>query len=324
MTHYITTDGPREISNALAVCIENLAESLLGAPSQVAGHEWRYRRKGSLSVAIRGDKRGRFFDHERGEGGDALELVRQVNGGTVADAMRWARDWLGLDSLSRPLHVPTASSTAKPETSSRDDAERIERALAIWSETVPLLGTVAEAYLRHRRIAPPDDVADLRFHPSCPAGEGRRLPAMVALMRDVQSNEPRAIHRTFLMPDGTGKDPAGKKMLGRAAGTVIKLCDDADVTLGLGLAEGIENALSLWAYGWWPVWAAGSAGAIRTFPVLDGIETLTIFSDADDGGVGIEAARSCAIRWQAAGGSVQVHKPPAGADWNDIVRKAAA
>lgn len=321
MTHYITTDGPREISNALAAQIEALAESLLGKPTQRAGHELRYRRKGSMSVAVRGDKRGRFFDHERGEGGDALELVRQVNGGTVSDAMRWARNWLGLDPSSRPA-APITQET--PDLSATDDAERIERALAVWSETVPLFGTAAEAYLRHRRIAPPDDVADLRFHPSCPASEGRRLPAMVALMRDVQSNEPRAIHRTFLKPDGTGKDPAGKKMLGRAAGAVIKLCDDADVTLGLGLAEGIENALSLWAYGWWPVWAAGSAGAIRTFPVLDGIETLSIFSDADDGGVGIEAARSCAIRWQAAGRCVEIHKPPAGADWNDIARRVAA
>lgn len=320
MNQYISNDGPREISSALAANIEALAASLLGNPTQRAGHELRYRRKGSLSVVVRGDKRGRFFDHERGEGGDALELVRQVNGGTVGDAMRWARDWLGLDPSIRPVAPAIEPAADLPV----DDTERVERALAIWAETVPLIGTAAESYLRNRRIAPPDDVADLRFHPKCPAGEGQRLPAMVALMRDIKTNEPRGIHRTFLKPDGTGKHEAGKKMLGRAAGTVIKLCDDADVTLGLGLAEGIENALSLWAYGWWPVWAAGSAGAIRTFPVLDGIETLTIFSDADDAGVGIEAARSCAMRWQAAGRSVEIHKPPAGADWNDIVRKAAA
>ena len=322
MTHYISTDGPRVISTALAAQIEALAESLLGKPTQRLGNELRYRRKGSLSVAVRGDKRGRFYDHERGEGGDALELVRQVNGGTVSDAMRWARDWLGLDPCTRPAAAPTTQDAREPST--QDEADRIERALAIWGETVPLFGTVAEEYLRGRRIAPPESVTDLRFHPSCPAGEGRRLPAMVALMRDIQSNEPRAIHRTFLKPDGTGKDEAGKKMMGRAAGTVIKLCDDADITLGLGLAEGIENSLSLWTYGWWPVWAAGSAGAIRTFPVLDGIETLTIFSDADDRGVGVEAARSCAIRWQEAGRSVEIHNPPAGADWNDIIQRVAA
>jgi hypothetical protein len=314
----------RDISHMLAERIDSLALCIWGKPTYSSPSEWRYGRRGSLSIVIRGDKRGQFFNHERGEGGDALELVRRVNGGSISDAMRWAASWLGRDPASRSVQSPAASRTSNPETSKPDDAERIERALAIWSETVPLFGTAAEAYLRHRHIAPPDDVTDLRFHPRCPASEDRRLPAMVALMRDVQSNEPRAIHRTFLKPDGTGKDPAGKKMLGRAAGTVIKLCDDADVTLGLGLAEGIENALSLWAYGWWPVWAAGSAGAIRTFPVLDGIEELTIFSDADDGGVGIEAARSCAIRWQASAKSVAIHKPPVGADWNDLARSVAA
>jgi putative DNA primase/helicase len=325
MTHYISTDGPRVISTALAAQIEALAESLLGKPTQRLGNELRYRRKGSLSVAVRGDKRGSFYDHERGEGGDALELVRQVNGGTVSDAMRWARDWLGVDPCTRPAAAPTTQDAR--EVSTQDEAGRIERALAIWGETVPLFGTAAEEYLRGRRIAPSEIVTDLRFHPNCPAGPGKRSPAMVALLRDVITNEPCGIHRTILRPDGSNRDEAGNKlpkmMLGRAKGAVIKLCDDAEITLGLGLAEGIENALTLAAYGWWQVWAASDKDHVATFPVLAGIEALTIFADnkkSDD----LDAARKCAIRWQEAGRSVEIHSPPAGADWNDIVQRVAA
>ena len=314
---------PANIAAALAEQIESLADSLLGKPTYRAGHELRFRRKGSLAVAFRGIKRGRFYDHELGEGGDSLELVRQINGGTVSDAMRWARDWLGMAPSFRPA-ASSATIKTPPNLTTPDEAWRIKSALVIWRETIPMRGTIAEIYLRQRRIAPLEGVPDLRFHPSCPAGEGRRLPAMVAMMRDVQSNEPRAIHRTFLKPDGTGKDDAGKKMLGRAAGTVIKISSDAHVTLGLGLAEGIETAMSLMAYGWSPVWAAGSAGAIKTFPVLDGVETLSIFADSDDGGVGLESARSCATRWQASGRSVEIHRPPNGSDWNQIVQRVAA
>jgi len=50
---------------------------------------------------------------------------------------------------------------------------------------------------------------------------------------------------------------------------------------------------------WRPVWTLGSAGAIRTFPVLPGIESLTIFADADDAGE--RAASECAARWRESG-----------------------
>jgi hypothetical protein len=80
-----------------------------------------------------------------------------------------------------------------------------------------------------------DDVrqADaLRFHPACPFrlkdGSTVKLPAMVAVMVDIVTNEPCGIHRTALKPDGSGKAemPDGsspKKMLGRAKGAVMKL-----------------------------------------------------------------------------------------------------
>jgi putative DNA primase/helicase len=110
-------------------------------------------------------------------------------------------------------------------------------------------------------------------------------------------------------------------MLG--GGGVIRLAPDEDVTIGLGVTEGIENALTIMNRGWSPVWAAGSAGAISTFPVLAGIESLTIFADADENGAGIKAARACGTMWAAAGRQVDVHYPPAGTDGNDVSRRAA-
>jgi hypothetical protein len=177
-----------------------------------------------------------------------------------------------------------------------------------------------ERYLASRGLSLPLD-APLRFHPACPRNK-ERLPAMIALMTDPATGEPVGVHRTFLRPDGSGKaDGQAKMMLGGAG--VIRLVPDDEVTIGLGLAEGIETALAVMqGAGWRPVWACGSAGAIATFPILGGIECLTIFADADENGVGANAAQACATRWSDAGREVAVHTPAAG-DWADVFRSAA-
>jgi hypothetical protein len=81
------------------------------------------------------------------------------------------------------------------------------------------------------------------------------------------------------------------------------LFPDAEVTLGLAIGEGIETCLTA-TYGFTPVWAALDANNVEIFPVLDGIECLTLLADADV--AGINAAEKCADRWIAAGREVRV------------------
>jgi hypothetical protein len=94
-------------------------------------------------------------------------------------------------------------------------------------------------------------------------------------------------------------------MLGRQG--VIRLSPDDDVTLGLGICEGIEDGLAILFSGWRPIWVATSAGAIAKFPVLPAIESLTIFADAD--AAGTSAAHTCALTWGSAGREVVVEDP---------------
>ncbi|WP_394891094.1 toprim domain-containing protein [Mesorhizobium sp. AaZ16] len=207
-------------------------------------------------------------------------------------------------------------STAALLADALDEARRTERALGFWREAVPIEGTLAAAYLANRGLAYSGTA--LRFHASCPFRQERH-PAMLGLMVDIVTNVPRGIHRTALLPDGTGKAAPGKMMLGVAAGACVKLTDDADVAEGLGIAEGIETAL---ATGYAPVWACLSAGTMRDFPVLGGIEALTIFADSDR--TGIEAANDCGRRWHEAGREVTIAEPiEPGADFADLVKEAA-
>ena len=171
--------------------------------------------------------------------------------------------------------------------------------MRIWKQTVALAGTLAErTYLSNRKLKLPSYVEDVRFHPSCPFGK-ERLPCMVALYRDIVSNEPRAIHRTALMSDGHKID---RKALGPKGGCAIKLTPDAEVSTGLTIAEGIETALAGMALAFCPAWALGDAGSIERFPVLSGIECLTILADNDP--TGQNAAIECSSRWTAEGREV--------------------
>ena len=52
----------------------------------------------------------------------------------------------------------------------------------------------------------------------------------------------------------------------------------------MGIAEGIETALSAHLIFKMPVWAALSAGGIRDFPVITGITFLRILADHDAAG----------------------------------------
>jgi hypothetical protein len=121
---------------------------------------------------------------------------------------------------------------------------------------------------------------------------------MIALMRDVHTDDPKCIQRTRLTLDGKKAD---RQMLGPAKGAAIKIDPDVDVTHGLNVGEGLETTLSGRAMGFAPAWALGSAGAIAKFPVLYGIGALRIFGERDESGANKRACLECADRWRAAG-----------------------
>ena len=193
----------------------------------------------------------------------------------------------------------------------------------LWSEAVNARGTLAEKYLTSRQLALPDRHNEvLRFHPSCPFGKGVRLPCMVALYRDIKTNEPKAIHRTALAPDGKKTD---RKVLGPKAGCAIKLDSDEGVSEGLTIAEGLETALAGMALNFRPAWALGDAGEMAKFPVLSGVGSLTILVDRDPNGTGQAAALECSRRWTSAGREVfRVIPTTIGTDIADIVSGRAA
>jgi hypothetical protein len=112
-------------------------------------------------------------------------------------------------------------------------------------------------------------------------------------------------------------------MLGRVRGAAIKLDADENVATGLHVGEGVETCLAARLAGFHPVWALGSASAIAAFPVLSGIEAVTVLGEVGDGGANHRSARACAARWIEAAREAFVVEPQVGSDLNDLWREVA-
>ena len=192
----------------------------------------------------------------------------------------------------------------------------------LWRSTRALSGT-ALAYLKHRYCRNPLPGSHLRWIPDLKHPSGHVGPALVALVTDAVTCKPITLHRTWITRSGkAGVDPPRLLLRGhRKQGGVIRLWPDDEVTLGLGIAEGIETALSLaWAHA--PAWACIDAGNLSSFPVLEGIESLVIAADHDS--AGLDAAEACARRWHRAARDCVLWVPKAlNADMNEVVSNAA-
>jgi putative DNA primase/helicase len=234
--------------------------------------------------------------------GDSFDVCQRY----VAD--RFGLDpngWKATDRESRPQPRPQA--IAKHD----DNVERTAAALRLWSEGVDPVGTPVETYLRSRRLELDVDGEVQRWHPG--------ILAMVALFRNIATNEPQAISRTFLDREGRKLE---RKFLGPVGGAAIKLDVDEEVLSGLHIAEGVETAMAGRLLGLKPCWALGSKGAIASFPILSGVECLTILAEPD----AEKETQSCASRWHSPGREVLITRAVGGGakDANDIIMAVRA
>jgi putative DNA primase/helicase len=150
---------------------------------------------------------------------------------------------------------------------------------------------------------------------------------MVCLVRNIVTNEPQAIHRTALTPDGQAVKRNGKTFrmsLGEISGGSIKVDPDEHVTQGLCIGEGVETCLAGRQMGLRLVWSVVSTAGIAKFPILPGLEGLHILRESDANLASPKAGEDCAFRWRAAGREVIFADPGLGSDLADEVRGAAA
>jgi hypothetical protein len=266
----------------------------------------------SLAVNV---ETGAWLCHACGaSGGDVLDYHRASTGAGFVEAAQSLGAWCEPGAAApRPLQ-PRAT---RPMVDRRHECLSAA-GRALWAECAPLAGT-ALAYLRSRRCVIPPADGDLRWHPALEHPSGHVGPALVAQVTDaLDCRHALTLHRTWICADGRKAEVTPPRMLLRAHrknGGCVRLWGDDFVIYGLGIAEGIESALSL-AHAFQPVWAAIDAGNLGALPVIAGLESLVVGVDADPSGR--TAAQACAQRWTAAGCEVFLVEPEHG-DLNDLV-----
>lgn len=255
---------------------------------------------------------GKWTDAQNGEHGDLLDVIRE-NLGLIdfADVAEEARYFLSL-AHPEPEPQPSRSRTPPAPSGSSEAARRLLRM------TQPLIGSVAEAYLRQRGITDLRGNANLGFHPNCywrPEGDGptETWPAMIAAVTDLNGKITGA-HRTWLTRDGSGKAPVDppRKAMGDLLGHAVRFGEAQDV---IAAGEGIETILSLrQALPMMPMVSALSAGHLAAILFPPQLRRLYIVRDNDPAG---DSARDSLVDRSIEAGIEAITLSPILGDFND-------
>jgi Toprim domain len=174
-----------------------------------------------------------------------------------------------------------------PDKKVRDEAADRQRAKArwLWGRRRPLIASVAERYLREIRGYGGTLPEAIGYLPE----SGEHCACMISAMglsRATAAIEVQAVHLTKLAPDGRKAGTESDKIVvGSPRGAPIVLAPVND-GLGLIIAEGIEDALSVHEATGMGAWAAGSAPLLPYLAdVVPGyVECVTCIVDDDKAG----------------------------------------
>ena len=271
----------------------------------------------SLYVRLSGERAGKFTDSATGEQGDLLDLIALNLGlASLHDTLDEARCFLSL-----PNPDPPRSDVRNPVLSGSPDAAR-----RLWAMGKPIVGTLAERYLRARRLTGLAHIDALQFHPGCyywregnpKAGPPETWPALLAKVTD-SAGCFTGLHRTWLDPCTAGKAPLdpNRKAMGNLLGHGVRIGRPGDI---MAVGEGLETMLSLrMALPDLPVAAALSANHLAAFIPPDDLTRLYIAVDAD--AAGYKAANTLKERIRTSGIRA-VHLYPARGDFNEDLVKS--
>jgi len=225
MQHQAADLAQRLARNAEAVCRHYLSNGrregrywLVGDVRNTPGRSLFVRLKGPDSGK---GAAGKWTDAANGDHGDLLDIIREschlANFHDVADE---ARRFLSLPKQC--ANQESADKAATVPTGSSDSAKRL------FAMSQPILGTLAETYLRKRGITALHGPANLRFHPRCyyrPDHDSptETWPAMIAAVADLDGNI-TGVHRTWLDPTGHDKAPVDtpRRAMGKLLGNAVR------------------------------------------------------------------------------------------------------
>jgi putative DNA primase/helicase len=307
---------------------QEIAVELLGKPAFRAAQEWRWGRKGSLSVVIDGTRAGMWFDHETGDGGGLVDLVAREKGFSRTDAIDWTADRIGLPESfgareGRQRRGVSVNLRSKPQTA--DTAPANDRPLSDISAGSVLIAQADEAALRAARIwatAGPAPAHHAYLVRKQVASLGLRRDTRDRLVVPLQDAHGRLHTLETIAPDGAKRFLAGGAKRGHFCVIGMDPVQMPDHSGPILICEGWATGASLAMATGHTVIAAMDAGNL--FPVAQALRArfpdadLVIVADNDlklerDTNHGVEAARKAALAVDA-----RLAVPVTAGDANDL------
>lgn len=270
-------------------------------------------RHGPCPICRDGIDRFRWDDPKGGGGyicnqcgaGDGFDLAVKVTGRPFKDLAREVEKILNIDTDYK-----------KPE---RDDEQYRQKLAmrAVWGESLPVSEDCPVGRYLSKRIGRQWPSEEIRYHKGIWV-RGEVFPAMLSKIRDSEGKAVN-IHITMLTEAGD-KAPlsvAKRFMPGKLPdGSAIHLSPAAAV---MGVAEGIETAMSASILSGIPVWSCFAAGSLAKWWPPEAAEKVVIFGDNDGTYTGQAAAYALANRLVVRHKlTVDVQFPDYGKDMNDF------
>jgi len=256
---------------------------------------------------------GNYFCNQCGAG-DGLSLIQKCTGIQFPDLIKRVSGVVGMVEEKKENTV--------------DDIEARRKNLrSLWSKSKKLTGSdPVMNYLMSRKITlTPDDVM---FCPQCYESETKKeIPAMVAIFKS-KDGQPIGMHRTYLNGPKKADIKNPKKMmppLENQAGGAVRLLSPGGMfeKETLGIAEGIETALSAAQMFMVATWACLSTTLLEKFEPPPNVRKFVIFSDNDANYSGQKAAYTLAQRLYQKNFIVDVVLPNL-SDFNDELKEGMA
>ena len=250
----------------------------------------------------------RYYCNQCGHG-DSIALIQKYTGMSFKETIRKISELMGEISVEFKLEKPK-----------KNPAIALNK---VWNDSKPLTGDdQVSLYLKSRGItAIPENI---RFCEKCYESDTKLLyPAMIAAIHNKKGVK-IGIHRTYLEGTGKAKIESPKKIMPPVEplnGSAIRLSYPNDDVLGI--AEGIETALSCTQLFGIQTWSCMTAGLMEKWFPPEGCKKVVVYADNDLSFAGIRSAGILANKLFSKGFSVEIKTPEEkGTDWNDVLMKA--
>ena len=252
----------KEIRQLLENQVETIVERLLGRPNEKlsSSKELRYGNKGSLVISLIQGKRGLWKNFETGESGNLLSLIQKELGLNFPETLKYVSERL---CAFQSNITPTTINKDPRQLGDNDKNENIqtylessktsEYAQKLAKESLPIVGTIVEKYLKEHRSIKNIETEDIRCHPKVFTGKNEKekyLPAMLSIGRDKDGNI-QCVQATYLDPKTSNKAylDVKKRTYASPSGTLVSLQkqenrSDPKNKISF-IAEGVETGLSI-------------------------------------------------------------------------------